>query len=389
MTHALANEPCHVMPSMPQDAAAAAIVPNSEVWMLGPLPPPVTGMTLLTRAVLAAMQQAGPVRFLNWSPNMMRRSLRMRLKRNWQVLKSIAALWRHGRVNGQRLYIVANSPAGLYLTALLVYLGRRRGYTVYLHHHVYTYIDRYDRRMAWIDRSLAGRGFHVVHAQKMIDDFRRQYHSRNEFVVVHPSIIGVPIGRPRESSNKPFRLGLLSALQASKGFDIAIDTFKSLRDAGMEVTLTLAGPVASSKDRRMIHETITSYPNRVRYLGPVYDSEKKKFFDEIDAFIFPTMTESWGLVLNEALGSGIPVITFDRGCTATVVGAEAGLLIDPTSSFVSAASQQVALWMENDNDYRGASRAAVAQAEHLRREGQLTLAAFVRHMFHDALPPKG
>jgi glycosyltransferase involved in cell wall biosynthesis len=223
----------------------------------------------------------------------------------------------------------------------------------------------------------------------MIDDFRRQYHSRNEFVVVHPSIIGVPIGRPRESSNKPFRLGLLSALQASKGFDIAIDTFKSLRDAGMEVTLTLAGPVASSKDRRMIHETITSYPNRVRYLGPVYDSEKKKFFDEIDAFIFPTMTESWGLVLNEALGSGIPVITFDRGCTATVVGAEAGLLIDPTSSFVSAASQQVALWMENDNDYRGASRAAVAQAEHLRREGQLTLAAFVRHMFHDALPPKG
>jgi glycosyltransferase involved in cell wall biosynthesis len=317
---------------------------------------------------------------------MMRRSLRMRLKRNWQVLKSIIALVRHGRVKGQRLYIVANSPSGLHVTALLIYLGRRLGYTVYLHHHVYTYIDHHDRRMAWIDRCLAGRGFHVVHAQKMIDDFRRQYHSRNEFVMVHPSIIGVPISQPRNSSRRPFRLGLLSSLQPSKGLDLAIDTFKSLRAIGRDVTLTLAGPAASSSARQLIDATIAEYPDRVRHMGPVYDAEKAKFFEEIDAFTFPTMTESWGIVLNESLGAGVPVIAFNRGCTATVVGAEAGLLVDPAASFVEYATQQVVHWMDHEDDYLRASRAAVAQAEQLHREGQRTLADFVHHMFYDELP---
>jgi glycosyltransferase involved in cell wall biosynthesis len=381
MTNAVANQPFDATASMPTQAATADRAQQTEVWMLGPIPPPVTGMTVLTRAVVHAMQAAGPVRFLNWSPGMQRRSLRMRLKRNYQVLKSILALLANGRVSGQPLYVVANSPSGLYMTALIVWIGRQLGYAVHLHHHVYTYIDNYDKRMARIDRNLAGCGYHVVHAQKMIDDFRRQYQSQNNFLVVHPSIVEVPIGRPHDSSRRPFRLGLLSGLQPSKGLDVAIDTFKSLRASGHDVTLTLAGPAVGAAARRLIEHTVESYPGQVQHIGPVYDADKAKFFAEIDAFIFPTMTESWGLVLNEALGAGVPVITFNRGCTATVVGADAGLVIDPRDSFVDKASQQVIKWMENEDDYRRASQAAVAQAEHLHREGQRTLADFVHHIF--------
>lgn len=383
MTNAVANQPCHAMTSMPTEAASTGTAQKAEVWMLGPIPPPVTGMTLLTRAVVQAMQAAGPVRFLNWSPGMHRRSLRMRLVRNFQVLKSVLALVAHGRVKNQRLYIVANSPSGLYMTALLVYLGRKLGYTVYLHHHVYTYIDHYNSRMAWIDRCLAGGGFHVVHAQTMIDDFRRQYQSQNKFLVVHPSIVEVSIARPHEAIHRPFRLGLLSGLQPSKGLDVAIDTFETLRAAGRDVTLTLAGPAVNANAQRLIDEAIAAHPGHVRHIGPVYDGDKAKFFDEIDAFIFPTMTESWGLVLNEALGAGVPVITFDRGCTATVVGAEAGLVIEPSDSFIDRASEQVIKWMDDEGDYRRASVAAVAQADQLHREGQRTLADFVHHMFAD------
>jgi glycosyltransferase involved in cell wall biosynthesis len=389
MTNAVANQPCHPATSMPTEAAPAERAQRIEVWMLGPIPPPVTGMTVLTRAVVEAMQAAGPVRFLNWSPNMKRRSLRMRLVRNYQVIKSVLALIAHGRVVNQRLYVVANSPSGLYMTALIVYIGRRLGYTVHLHHHVYTYIDNHDGRMAWIDRCLAGHGYHIVHAQKMIEDFRRQYQSQNRFLVVHPSIVEVPIDRPHDCSHRPFRLGLLSGLQLSKGLDVAIETFKSLRASGRDVSLTLAGPAVNGGARRLIEQTIADYPDCVRHIGPVYGADKAKFFDEIDAFIFPTMTESWGLVLNEALGAGVPVITFDRGCTATVVGSAAGLLIATTDSFVEKASQQVIKWMENEDDYRRASIAAVAQAEHLHREGQRTLADFVRHMFSNELPAAG
>lgn len=380
---------CRRAPNSESVDGASSRSRQAEVWMLGPAPPPVTGMTLLTHEMVRAMQEAGPVRFENWSPGMPRRTLRMRLVRNFRILKSIGKLLAHGRVADRRLYLVANSPSGLYVTALLVYVGRRLGYTVYLHHHVYTYIDHYDRRMAWIDRCLAGSGFHVVHDKKMVDDFVSQYRSRNDFLIVHPSIVGIEIGRPRGSSHRPLRLGLLSSLVMSKGLDVAIDTFQALRAAGRDVTLSLAGPVPSAAARRLIDKTIAAHPDHVRYVGPVYSDDKASYFTEIDVFLFPTMTESWGLVLNEALGAGVPVITFNRGCTATVVGSEAGLVIDPKLSFIERAAEQVQRWMDHDDEYRRASQAAVAQAELLRSEGQRTLAAFVHHMFSDELPAAG
>jgi glycosyltransferase involved in cell wall biosynthesis len=357
--------------------------------MLGPVPPPVTGMTVLTQAIVRAMQDAGPVRFLSWSPGMWQRNLRMRIKRNLRILVSIIKLVTNGRVKNQRLYLVANSQSGLYLTALLVFVGRRLGYTVYLHHHVYSYIDRYDGRMAWIDRCLAGHGYHVVHDEKMIRDFRNRYPTRNEFLVVHPSVIEIEIGVPRLSSHRPFRLGLLSSLSPAKGLDVAIDTFRALRDAGQDVTLTLAGPAPSSRAKQLIAEAIGEHSTRVRHIGPVYDGAKSRFFAEIDVFVFPTMTESWGLVLNEALGAGVPVISYDRGCTGTVVGTGAGLLIDPKDSFVRAAATQIERWIDHEDEYVAASQAAVAQAEHLHHAGQRTLADFVTHMFAPALVAQG
>jgi glycosyltransferase involved in cell wall biosynthesis len=298
------------------------------------------------------MQAAGPVRFLNWSPGMWHRNLRMRLKRSARILASVAKLIAHGRVTNQRLYLVANSQAGLYLTLWLVFVGRRLGYTVYLHHHVYSYIDRYDWRMGWIDRCLGGHGIHVVHAEKMIRDFRNRYPTKNAFIVVHPSIIEIEIGRPRKSSHRPFRLGLLSSLSPAKGLDVAIDTFRALHKAGRDVSLKLAGPAASTSAKQLIEQTIAEHPQRVSHSGPVYDDAKAQFYANIDALVFPTMTESWGLVLNEALAAGVPVITFDRGCTATVVGSGAGLLIDPNESFVRAAASQIERWIDHEDEYR-------------------------------------
>jgi glycosyltransferase involved in cell wall biosynthesis len=93
--------------------------------------------------------------------------------------------------------------------------------------------------------------------------------------------------------------------------------------------------------------------------------------------------------LNEALAAGVPVISFDRGCTATVVGSGAGLVVDPNESFVRAATAQIERWMDHDDEYLAASRAAVLQAEYLHHEGQRTLADFVSHMFSDDFNRQG
>lgn len=338
----------------------------------------------MTQTLVEAVQRAGPARFLNWSPGMSRRTLRMRFMRNMRVLQSIAKLVANGRVADGRLYLVANGRSGLYITALLVLIGRSLGYTIYLHHHVYSYIDNYDWRMAWIDRLVAGHGAHVVHAEKMSDDFRRLYKSQSRFIHVVPSIVAMPPGKERSESARPFRLGHLSNLTIEKGLDVVIETFARLVATGCNVHLDLAGPVARGPAQRMLDQALADYAGSIRYLGPLYGEAKTRFYSDIDAFLFPTRSESWGIVLEEAMTAGVPAITYGRGCTPDVVGEQAGLVIDKEADFAAIAATQVQRWIDHEDEYRRASQAAIEQAAFLHREGERTLAGFVEQVFSTA-----
>jgi glycosyltransferase involved in cell wall biosynthesis len=365
-------------------AAIAAEVP--EIVVLGTLPPPVTGMTALTERVVRRLESAGPVVLFDWSSGLSRKGFKFRVARMFRVLRSFIGLLRRGRRNGARMYLVANSSWGLYLTVLFAIWGRRLGYHVYLHHHVYSYIDRRDWRMAWIDRRMGRTGVHVVHCNKMIDDFRRQYDSPCGFALICPGIVSGQLGRARVSAMRPFRLGHLSNLTIEKGLDLVIETFESVLQAGLDVRLELAGPVQRGPARRVLERALSTHPDRVNYHGPVYGDDKAKFFAEIDAFVFPTRyrNESWGIVLQEAMAAAVPVITYDRGCTQTVVGARGGVVIDSGTEFTAIAAAHLERWINDADEYRAASQGAIEQAAHLQDEGERDLDAFAAHMFADA-----
>lgn len=351
------------------------------VVVAGTLPPPTTGMTLLTQGVVHGLEAVGSIRLLNWSSTYKHGSWKFRAHRLLRVINSFVLLLFEGRAGkGQSLYLVCNSNAGLYLTAAYVWFARRWGYPVYLHHHVYSYIDQFDRRMRWIDRCLEGSGGHVVHHQQMIDDFCSQYKSRCDFFVVLPSIASLPLLQARSQAHCPFRLGHMSNLTLAKGLQEVADTFNKLCEEGREVTLDLAGP-AKGGAKQLLEAMLISHPDKVRYLGPVYGEGKVRFFTEIDAFILPTHSESWGIVLNESLAAGVPVITYNRGCTSVVVGESAGRVISPEADFVALASKQICDWIDRPEEYVAASQAAIEQAAFLEQEGNRTLREFAEYMF--------
>ncbi|MGK7936490.1 MAG: glycosyltransferase, partial [Xenococcaceae cyanobacterium] len=51
-----------------------------------------------------------------------------------------------------------------------------------------------------------------------------------------------------------------------------------------------------------------------------------------DAFVFPSIKEGWGLVLLEAIASGLPVITANIAPFTEFISPEQALLVDPHSS---------------------------------------------------------
>jgi glycosyltransferase involved in cell wall biosynthesis len=326
------------------------------------------------------MRAVAPITYLNWSPGVPGNRLLFRAKRMSRTLGCLCKLISHGRVRNARLYVVCNSKDGLLLTALLVNSGRLLGYRVYLHHHTYYYLDRYDWRMAWIDRSMGVRGVHVVHCPQMADDFRAMYATERAFVCVLPSVFSLPLGEPRELPGSPFRLGNLGNQVLEKGLDLVLATFRTLLDNGRSVELHLAGPLHSKEAKRLVQLATHEFPDRVKYAGPVYGKEKEAFFASIDCFLFPSRSESWGIVLNEAMAAGVPVVASERGCVRTAVGDGGGLVVHDDSDYVSLAVQQIETWIDAPAAYRTASQSAIDQAERLNRHGRSQLAEFAMHM---------
>ncbi len=351
-----------------------------QIWALGALPPPVNGMTLLTEKVIQRIEQEQPVTIINWSAGDPRTRLQTRTLRLLRAARSLVLLLVHGRVRNARLFVTSNSEAGLFMTRLLVRAGRALGYDVCLHHHSYLYIDHYDPRMARIDRMMTADDTHLVHCQQMADEFRAKYPTKAQFEFIYPSIVSLPLGQPRRSANKPMRLGHLAHLSVAKGLDHVLETFRALRQQGRDVRLSLAGPFHTVEAERMVADAIKANDGRVEHLGGVYGDGKTEFFNSIDCFLFPSRTESWGIVLNEAMAAGVPVIATDRGCIRTFVANGAGLVVGDDKRFVAEAVRQVEAWIDSQADYAAASLSAINQADLLHREAAEQLEHLVAHI---------
>src|ERR1700685_4018276 len=69
----------------------------------------------------------------------------------------------------------------------------------------------------------------------------------------------------------------------------------------------------------------------------MHRDELPAIFALADAFIFPTHSDPWGLVVNEAMACGLPVVaTHVGGCTADLVG-------PASNGFISAPGDVTAL----------------------------------------------
>jgi glycosyltransferase involved in cell wall biosynthesis len=344
-----------------------------EVWAIGPLPPPVTGMSVLTKRVVQHLMKQAPVTCENFSSGDARPSPYTRALRVLRTLRCLAKLILHGRAQNARLYLCSNSKGGLITTGLLVNAARRLGYSIYLHHHVYMYIDDYDWRMAWVNRSMSANDVHLVHCRQMIEDFRARYASGAQFEVLFPSIASLPLGQPRRQLSEPFRLGFLANLTLAKGLDLVLDTFRALHQRHRDVRLCLAGPCATVDAERLVADALKEFGGSVTHIGPIFDERKLEFFDSIDCFLFPSRTEGWPIVLNEALDAGVPVIATNRGCVRTMVGDDAGLIVDKAENYVGDAVRQVEAWIDSPQAYFDASEAAIRQAAYLHRKADQQL----------------
>ena len=77
----------------------------------------------------------------------------------------------------------------------------------------------------------------------------------------------------------------------------------------------------------------------VHFLGAIDNKKLSTLYQQMDVFVLPSQSEAWGLVVEEALNNGLPVIVSDRvGCAEEIIDETNGLVFkyDSSSSLTEA-----------------------------------------------------
>lgn len=118
-------------------------------------------------------------------------------------------------------------------------------------------------------------------------------------------------------SNKKIIL-FIGQLIERKGVEYLIDAYKILKDEYDEVCLVIIG------DGDLINQLEESCANKqikdVHFTGWVSEEDKIAYYSIADLFVLPTRRDVWGLVINEAMCCGLPVIsTKAAGCAVDMI----------------------------------------------------------------------
>jgi glycosyltransferase involved in cell wall biosynthesis len=140
------------------------------------------------------------------------------------------------------------------------------------------------------------------------------------------NIVPQPVFTKRDCVKNFIYVGRLSP---EKNLKFLVQTFNTLPN--LRLNIIGFGPEES------VLKSIAK--SNVNFYGAVVNTELHKFYQQNDVFILPSLSEPWGMVVEEALNNGLPVIVSDRiGCADEIINENNGLVfkLDEPNSILEA-----------------------------------------------------
>lgn len=175
-------------------------------------------------------------------------------------------------------------------------------------------------------------------------------------------------------------IGTVAQLRHGKGIDVLLDAARRLLPRHPELVFLVAGRAgngeeAYARDMRAAAEA-PELAGRVRFLGSRTDIPN--LLATFDAFVLPTRTETFGIVIVEAMAAGVPVIASRVGAIPEIIDSPAaGCIVNDVegAAFAEAIERVIAL------PDRGRTIGARGRASLVGRFDHATLAAELHRIY--------
>ncbi len=247
----------------------------------------------------------------------------------------------------------AHSPFVTGWTAL-AHARRRNVPLVFTYH---TRIDAYahyapiahaltQRAMERLTRTFANLADAVVVPTRAMETRLRELGVRSQIAVVAS---GIDVGRfaaGRRSAGLRATLGapggeplalVVARLGREKGLELAIDALA--RSPGVRLAIVGEGPHRAAL---AAHAAAAGVADRVRFCGALPPAALPDVYASSDAFVFPSATETQGLVLAEALAAGLPIVAADVPATRDVLAGRGRVVAADPAAFAAALGEALA-----------------------------------------------
>lgn len=138
-----------------------------------------------------------------------------------------------------------------------------------------------------------------------------------------------PTGHRNKISNKKPVILFLSNLTAEKGVLDLVESFRILKERGVEFEGWIAGPSGNISINDLQKILSQSKVNEVSVLGGIYGEDKLKLLSTADIFVLPTHFEAFPGVILEAMQFFLPVVASHEGAIPEIVDdGRTGLLVE-------------------------------------------------------------
>jgi glycosyltransferase involved in cell wall biosynthesis len=142
------------------------------------------------------------------------------------------------------------------------------------------------------------------------NDYRRRFPNLPHFCIPYHCDLGAFFGiERRRAAGDPVTFLFCGQMIRRKGVDLLLLAFDRLVARGVDARLLLVGREADLPE--FLSKVAPAVRSKIRFEGFQPPERLPEYFGKSDVFVLPSRHDGWGVVINQALAAGLPIITSD------------------------------------------------------------------------------